>query len=211
MDKRFDESVVPLTNPTQTPFVPVDVSKQCGANMKGFALMHLFHIMESIDPSLPDEWRKNIPERQRASVEKRALTSTAWLPIEFYFHGVNWLAHRLSNSSRGAVDLGCQIASRDIGAFFRFVMSMASPATVLMLSGRFWRSYFDQSTMHATLVGNDGALCEVRDWPLRDETSPHEMAGSMIAWIEASRAKDVRISRLEVTAPGHFTFAVRWR
>lgn len=211
MDKRFDESVVPLTNPSQVPFVAVDLAKLCGANMKGFALMHLFDIMESVDPALPAEWCALVPERQRASVERRALTSSSWVPVEFYFHGVNWLAARLGQGPRAAVELGCRIASRDIGSFFRFVMSMASPATVLMLSGRFWRSYFDQSSMHATLVGDDGALCEVRDWPLRDETSPHEMAGSLIAWIEASRAKDVRVTRLEVTAPGHFTFAMRWR
>ncbi len=211
MDKRFDDIVVPLTNPSGVPFVSVDLAKPCGAHMKGFALLHLLNIMEGIDPSLPDEWRRLLPEKQRASIERRALTSSAWVPMEFYFHGVAWLATRLGSFPRGAVHIGFQTASQDIGAFFRFVMSMASPATVLMLSGRFWRSYFDQSTMQSTLVGNDGAVCEVRDWPLRDEASAHEMAGSLVAWIEASRAKEVRVTRLEVTAPGHFTFAVRWR
>ncbi len=211
MDKRFDDIVVPLTNPGDARFVSVDPLVLSGGNMKGFALLHLYDVMDTIAPTLAEEWRAQLPEPVRGKVDRRAFTSASWMPVEYYFHGVGWLAGRLGAQPRGALDLGFQIASRDIGAFFRFVMSMASPATVLTLSGRFWRSYFDQSSMQSTLVGDNGAVCEVRDWPLRDDVSPHEMAGSLVAWIEASRAEEVRITKLEVTGPGHFTFGVRWR
>ena len=204
---------MPLVQPHTLPLTAIDFHKPLsGARMKGFPLLHLLNAMDQArGPGLADAWRATLPEALRANTDRRAVTSVAWIPIEYYFHGVGWLARELYGEGvRHAMRVGHQTAAADIGAFFRFVLAMASPSTVLSLSGRFWKSYFDQSTLTVTSSSAGQCVAEVRDWPLRDEVSLHEMAGSLVAWMEASRAKDVRMTRFELLGPGHFVLGCSW-
>ena len=107
--------------------------------------------------------------------------------------------------------VGYDAASKDIGAFFRVVMKFASPTMSMQLSGRFWRSYFDKSSLH--IVSSTAVSCslEVRGWPLRDEHSLHEVCGSLMAWMTASRANEVRVSRFELTAADAFAMDAAWK
>lgn len=207
-----EQRVVPLTLGAGLTLSPIDLSAPlCGARMKGFPLLHLLDAMDKRGPQLAERWRSSVPEQLRAQTERRAVTSVAWIPIEFYFHGVGYLARELHGEGpRNAMRVGHETASADIGAFFRFILSMASPATVLGLSGRFWKSYFDVSSLSVTPRTSDECVAVVRDWPLHDEVSLHEMAGSLVAWMEASRARDVRMTRFELLGPGHFTLECRW-
>lgn len=211
MDSRFDAAVAPMTNPTGVELRALDVASLSGAQMKGFALLHLMEVMDRESLAAWDEWRALWPAPHRLALERRALSPSAWLPLEYYFHGVGWLAER-RGGAREAIAIGHEITEADISTFFRFVASMASPATVLTLSPRFWRSYFDRSTVHITPVGAHSAVVEIRDWPLlHDAVSVHELAGSFFAFSDASRAKDLRVTRVELTRPGEFTFALAWR
>ena len=209
-----EQRVVLLTNPSNVPLTPIELSRPlCGAKMKGFPLLHLLDAMERArGPSLAEAWRATLPAEFREQTQRRAVTSVSWLPMEFYFHGVAWAARELFGpGERHAMRIGHQTAAADIGAFFGFVLSMASPATVLSLSGRFWKSYFDRSTLKVLESTASSCTAEVSDWPLRDAESLHEMAGSLVAWMEASRAKEVKFSRFELVGPGHFVLDAVWR
>lgn len=211
MDSRFDAAVAPMTNPAGVEWRALDVASLCGAQMKGFAILHLMEVMDRDDPALWDEWRSLWPAQHQLALQRRAVSPSVWLPMEYYFHGVGWLAER-RGGVREAIAIGHEITEADISTFFRFVASMASPATVLALAPRFWRSYFDHSTVHVTPVGTQSAVVEIRDWPLlNDAVSLHELAGSFFAFSDASRAKDLRVTRVELTRPGQFTFALSWR
>lgn len=211
MDSRFDACVAPMTNPTGVVVEELGVSQLCGAHMKGFAIMHLMDVMTRENAAYVDAWRSLWPEPHRSALARENLSSSQWFPVEYYFHGVGWLAKQRGNP-REAIAIGYDITEADISSFFRFVASMASPATVLALAQRFWSSYFDRSSVHVTNVGSNSAVIEVRDWPLEhDSVSLHEVAGAFFAFSDASRAKDLRVSRVELTRPGLFTFALTWR
>lgn len=209
MALELDQRIAPLANPRGFDFVPVDPSRPCGARMKGFGLVHLLDVMDERDPLLAPAWRETLPLALRASTERRAVTSVAWIPIELYFHGVTWLAAR-DGGTRKALLLGHQIASADIGAFFRFILSAASPAMVLGLSGRFWKSYFDRSALKVLSSTPTSCVAEISGWPLHDEISLHELAGSLVAWMEASRARDARLARFELVERDRLQLDASW-
>ena len=209
----LERCVARLTNPTGVPFTPIDLNRLSGAKMKGFPLLHLLDALdEGPRPGLAAQWRATVPEQLRSSTERAAITSVSWLPIELYFHGVGFAAKALHGDGvRQAMKVGHYTAILDIGRFFRMVLSLASPATILSLSGRFWKGYFDVSKLTVTEAKANSCKAEVTEWPLRDEVSMHEMAGSLVAWMEASRAKDVQMTRFELLGPGHFALDCSWR
>ncbi|HEY0881260.1 MAG TPA: hypothetical protein VGD87_07010 [Archangium sp.] len=204
------DRIAPFSNPTNIRFTPVDLTKLSGAKMKGFPLLHLLDLMQTHGADTATRWRDTVPEALRPQTERAAITSVSWIPMEFYFHGVEWLAREKYGGVRGALVIGHDAAKRDIGAFFRMVMSLTSPATILGFSGRFWRSYFDTSTLQLNKTTGNSVSAEIRDWPLRDETSLHEMCGSLVAWLEASRAPNVRMHRFEITRPGTLSLEISW-
>ncbi len=207
-----EQRVAPLVAPPGLTLSPIDLGQpMCGARMKGFPLLHLLDAMESTRKDLAQAWRATVPEALRGQTERRAITSVSWLPIEFYFHGVAFFSRELHGEGAAhATRIGHRMAAADINAFFRAVLSIASPTTVLGLSGRFWRSYFEVSTLTVVSKGENQCVAEIKNWPLNDQVSPHEMAGSLVAWMEASRARDVRLTRFEMLAPGHFVLGCSW-
>lgn len=206
----LEQRIAILSNPHGLPFTPLTGEPRSGAKMKGFPLIHLLDVMDAEGPGVADEWRATLPETVRAATERRSITSVAWIPFEFYFHGVGWLAQRRGKGARGAMEIGHLTASRDIGAFFRFVLAFASPSTVVSLSGRFWKSYFDRSTLNVVSSTPTSCVVEIRDWPLGDEASVHEMAGSLVAWMEAGRAKNMRLTQFERADASTFRLAAEW-
>jgi hypothetical protein len=200
-----------LSNPRGVRFEPVDVTRPSGAHMKGFPLLHLLELMDQQGPGVATAWREALPPAARAQAERKNVTSVAWLPVELYFHGVEWLARSRFGGPRGGLEAGHFTATQDIGAFFRVAMAFTSPPLVLGVSGRFWKSYFDKSSLHVLASTPTSCTAEVRDWPLRDETSLHEVTGSLVAWMEASRAKDVHIERMELVSRGTLAIDCSWR
>jgi hypothetical protein len=204
--------IAPLANPTNLTLTPVDCSRPSGARMKGFALLHLLDLMtQKHGGDAAPTWRGSLPDSVQREVEPRALTSVGWLPVEYYFGAVTWVTNQFYGGDvRAASELGHAVTQRDIGAFFRKAMSFASPTTVLSLSGRFWRGYFDQSKFTVRSSTKHAVVAEVSDWPLRDAASAYELAGSFACWMDATSARDVRIARLELTAPGTLQFEANW-
>ena len=111
---------------------------------------------------------------------------------------------------RKAIEFGHAMATRDIGAFFRAAMKFATAPTVFSLSGRFWRTYFDFGSLVMTTKNPPTADAELRDWPLMAEVAYYELAGSFVAWLEASKASNVRLSRLELTSASVLSLRLEW-
>ena len=207
----LEQRIATLRDSAGLPFQAVACDRPSGAQMKGFPLIHLLDVMDAAGPEVASSWRATLPESVRPQTERKAITSVAWVPVELYFHGVSWLAKERHGGVRGAIGIGHATATRDIGAFFRVVLGFTSPATILKMSGRFWKSYFTHSSLLVVSSSAHGCVTEIHDWPLRDEASLHEMAGSVIAWMEASRAKDVRVTAFERTSASSFRFEAQWR
>ena len=206
------DRVVRLENPGSLPQTPVDLSKLSGTQLKGFALLHLYDFMDQTwGPEALVAWQQTVPASLRSQVERRAVTSVGWLPIELYYSALSWgVQHRLGGEPREAIAVGAAIATREINSFFRMVLGFTSPSMVLSMSGRFWRSYYDRSSLVVLASGPGFAHTEVRDWPLTDAISMYEIAGSLLQWMEASRARNVRISRLEYLGYGTFRVDAAW-
>jgi hypothetical protein len=212
MAKTLEERVAPFTNACRAQLVPVDPSRPCGGRMKGFALLHLVeHANATFGAEAMTGWQAGLEPRHRELTNTAALTSVGWLPVELYFSAVQHLvATHHQGQHRRALELGHTMAERAIGAFFRTVMSFTTPPTVLSLAGRFWRSYFDFGSLAVTEKTTSTAEVELRDWPLLSEVAFYELVGSFVAWMEASKGKDVSITRLALTAPECLTLTLQW-
>ncbi len=204
--------IAPLSNPTRLTLTPVDCARPSGAKMKGFGLLHLLDVIaETHGETAVAAWRATVPELQRREVERRALTSVGWIPMEYYFHAITWVTGTFHQGDlRQAIVLGHEVTRRDIGTLFRKAMSFASPFTVLKLSGRFWRGYFDQSKLVVRSTSKTSVVADVLEWPLQDAASLHELVGALACWMETTDARDVRLTRFELTAPGTVRLEASW-
>lgn len=191
---------------------PPDPLRPSGAKQKGFALLHfLQYVAETYGPETERAFVESIPPSVRDHVDRRILTSAGWVPLELYTAGILWLVeHRHGGDPRAGIDLGFDLATRDIGAFFRVIMGFASPARIIGLGSRFWRSYFDTSELLVLGSGEGTVSAEVRGWPFDAPASYYELAGSLLAWLVASRAKAASIEKLAVLAPGRLLMEARW-
>lgn len=185
---------------------PVDFTMRSGVNLKGFSLEALCNVATERFGAEPVEtWKK------LAGVDLRAVTATAWFPLEYYYHLVEYLVtHQLGGDARAASELGAITAKREINAFFRFVLGFTTPTMVLGISSRFWRSYYDKTELKVVASTSTGVHAEIRDWPLMSEAVAYELGGALAQWMEASRARDVRITHLEYTKPGVLRVDVKW-
>ncbi|MEW6431384.1 MAG: hypothetical protein AB1730_07720 [Myxococcota bacterium] len=208
----LERRVVPLAVPQGLPWRSADPAAPSGVRIKGFTVVHLLDWLEETrGTEAVAGWVATLPDAVRPTVDRRALTSVGWLPIELYFHGVRHVVDTFHGGDvRGALHVGHAMASRDIGAFFRAAMRFASPTTVLSLSGRFWKSYFDQSELVVTGSTPKSCTAEIHGWPFNDPVSWHELGGSLVAWMEASRAQEVRLTHFEVAGPGLLRLEATW-
>lgn len=201
-----------LSNPQRVVLLPVDPSRPCGARMKGFGLLHLLeHAEATYGADAMRGWAEALPVPLQSFANVKGLTSIGWLPMELYFSAIDHLVKTQHHGdTRAAADIGHVMATRGIGAFFRAAMSFATPPTVVSLASRFWRTFFDVGDLvivNKTATSVEG---ELRDWPLVSEVVFCELAGSFVAWLEASKAKDVRVSRLLVSGPSTLSLTLSW-
>lgn len=201
-----------LSNPQRLVLLPVDPSRPCGARMKGFGLLHLLeHAEATYGATAMQGWAEALPTPLQGYAKAKGLTSIGWLPMELYFSAIEHLVRtQHQGDTRSAIGLGHAMATRDIGAFFRTAMAFATPPTVFSLAGRFWRTYFDVGSLVVTRKSPPTADAELRQWPLLAEVAFYELAGSFVAWMEASKANDVRLSRFELTGPATLSMTIEW-
>jgi hypothetical protein len=185
---------------------PIDFNKKSGVNLKGFSLEALCQVAgERFGNDFVEQWK------QLANVDLRTVTATAWFPIEYYYHLLeHCVTQRLGGDTRGGIEIGSVTAKREINAFFRFVLAFTTPSMVIGLSSRFWRSYYDKSELKIVESKSNSLRAEIRDWPLMNEACAYEVSGALLAWMESSRAKEMRITTLEFAAPGLLRLDANW-
>ncbi|MGV3620183.1 MAG: hypothetical protein ACO1OB_05175 [Archangium sp.] len=185
---------------------PVDFKKKSGVNLKGFSLEALCTVAsERFGADIVENWKT------LAEVDLRAVTATAWFPLEYYYHLVEYLVtRRLHGDTRAAAEIGAITAKKEINAFFRFTLGFTTPSMVLGISARFWRSYYDKTELKVVSSTSNSVHAEIRDWPLMSEPVAYELAGALTAWMEASRAKNVTVTRLEFVSNGVLRIDATW-
>ncbi|MBE2249092.1 MAG: hypothetical protein IAE78_06035 [Myxococcus sp.] len=213
MDSGLSKLVPVLTNPGRVPLLKVDPARPCGGRMKGYGLLHLLEYAETTyGPGALTAWSDALPLPLRGfATTKAQLTSIGWLPVELYFSALEHLVTtQHQGDPRSAIVMGHAMATRAISSFFRAAMGFVTPPTLFSLAGRFWRSSFDFGTLEVTKNTPPTAEVEVRDWPLMAQSAYYELGGTFIAWMEASKAKEVRFTRFELTRAPALVVAVEW-
>lgn len=201
-----EERIAKLTVAPGVKLGPIDLNVKSGVNLKGFSLQALCEVVsERFGAAFVDAWK------QKANVDLRAVTAASWSPLEYYYHLLeHCVTQQLGGDPSRGVELGVLTAKREINAFFRFVLAFTTPSMVLGLSARFWRSYYDKTDLVIVESKGEWLRAEIRGWPLMNEAAAYELSGAMFAWLESSRAKNVRLTKLEFTAPGLLTLEARW-
>lgn len=201
-----DDRIAKLTVAPGVTLAPVDLNVKSGVNLKGFSLLALCEVAtERFGAPFVDAWK------QRVGVDLRTVTAASWFPLEYYYHLLeHCVTEQLGGDPSRGVELGVLTARREINAFFRFVLAFTTPSMVLGLSARFWRSYYDKTDLVIVERRGDSLRAEIRGWPLMNAAAAYELSGAMFAWLESSRAKNIRLTKLECTAPGLLTLDAQW-
>lgn len=183
-----------------------------GSHCKGFTVRHMLEVMQQLHgPEAVRAFCQTLPKPMADPILSNLVLPIAWVPLETYFLGVRFMVERFHGGDpKAALELGKQIARADIGAFFRVVLSVASPLLVAGLSARFFRNYYDRGALEVVRSDPGHLIGRVTGWPLTDAVTIHEFAGGMLGWCEASRGKDVRLQRVEVVAREAFEVEVRF-
>lgn len=211
MASELEGRVAAVTNPRGLTVRGVDYERLLGEKMKGFSLLKLLDVMEVYEPGLSTAWRETLPPAMHALADPRSITSVSWVPIELYYDGVAFIvARKLGGKAHAGVDVGHMTAAGEINSFFRFVLGFTTPVMVLKMSGRFWRQYYDTSKMEVIRGDNTGCKVVITQWGLTNDATLYELGGSLVAWMEASRARNVRLTRLEITATGQVEIEANW-
>ena len=195
-----------LEVPVGVQLAPVDVTKPSGVRIKAFSLLALEEVTTAkFGAGVVAEWRKSV------AFDFASMTATAWIPVEYRYHLVEFLVARyFDGDPHRASELGSLVGKKEINGFFRFVMQFTSPSLVLGMSSRFWRSYYDRSEFAVVESGPGFVHAEIRDWPLTNAAVAYELAGALREWLLASRANDLKVVRLAWVKQGLLRLESVW-
>jgi hypothetical protein len=185
-----------------SPVAP-DIHRLSGAHMKGFAVLNLIaYIKDRYGSPALEQFYGELPASQIDPLRKGTIVSVAWVPLELYYAGVHFLVKRFHGGMpMAARQIGHDLASKDIGTIYRAVLRFASPTTVISLSARFWRDYFDKGTLKVHKLEKGRVRGEVSEFPFTDDITANEIGGSLLAWLEHSRARNVRLLEMGPGGP----------
>jgi len=171
--------------------------------MKGFTVLNLVaYIKERYGTPAVEQFYSELPAQHADALRNGTVVSVAWVPLELYYAGVQFLVKLFhANQPLSARQIGHDLASKDIGTIYRAVLRFASPATVISLSGRFWNDYFDKGALKVHKQEKGRVRGEVSNFPFTDEITANEIGGSLLAWLEHSRARNVRLLELGPGGP----------
>lgn len=171
------------------------LSSPCGGKAKAFTVTGLLDRLPSkYGPDVTRDFASTLPTEFRAPIERGLLLPSSWVPMELYFALVQYLVERFHGGDpKAALEIGRWSASENIGSFFKAVLSFTSPAMVINLSGRFWRSYYDIGQLTVVVNEKHRVAAELAQWPFDDEITINELAGSFLAYLEKSRARELKL------------------
>jgi hypothetical protein len=178
--------------------------------MKGFTVVNMVaHIRDVYGQPALDQFYAELPATLAEPLKNNTVVSVAWVPLEMYYAGVQFLVkHFHGGSPLGARKVGHALASKDLGTIYKAVLRFTSPATVVSLSGRFWNDYFDRGKLQAQKLEKNRVAGTLSQWPFTDEITANEIAGSLLAWLEHSNARKVRMVEMAPTGPDTLQFDI---
>lgn len=190
-----------------------DPNKPLGGKARGFTVTNLItYLKEKYGEAAYDEFVATLPKSMAEPVASRQVLAVSWVPIEMYYAGIQFMVRRFhGNHPFAARQIGHDLASKDIGVIYRAALSFMTPAMIIGLSGRFWSNYFDRGALkiHKTEPGRvSGAL---EGWPYTDDVTANEIGGSLLAWLEHCRAKNVALVEMQVSAKDTISFNIAYQ
>jgi hypothetical protein len=190
-----------------------DLKHPCGGKAKGFTVTAILELIErKYGPQVVTEFVRTLPDELRSPIESKLLLPAAWVPIELYFAVVQYLVERFHGGDpKAALEIGHWSAAENIGAFFKAVLSFSSPAMVINMSGRFWKSYYDVGELRVVVNEKGRVVGELSQWPFDDPVTVNELGGSFLAYLEKSRAKDVQLVSAGPVAKGTLRWDISYR
>ena len=194
------------------PRVSSDPLAPCGVRTTGLAVNSVLdYALKTYGPTVVAELGASLPAVMGEPIARRQVPTSAWVPVEMYFGCVQYLVKRFHGGDvLAARAIGKATAEQDIGAFFKTVLAFSSPKMIISLSGRFWTNYYDRGAHHIITHEDHRVVGDLTDWPLTDELVANEIAGSFLAYLEHSRAANVRVETLEAPAPRTLRFSFVW-
>lgn len=189
-----------------------DLGAPCGGKAKGFTVTGLLdQVSAKYGPQVVTDFAQTLPEEHRGPIESRLLLPASWVPMELYFAVVQYLVDRFhGGDAKAAVELGRWAASGNIGSFFKAVLAFTSPAMVISMSGRFWKSYYDVGRLEVVVNEPGRVVGELSQWPYDDEVTVNELGGSFLAYLEKSRGKNPRLVEAGPVSPGTLRWDLRY-
>ncbi|MFT3841556.1 MAG: hypothetical protein QM723_31500 [Myxococcaceae bacterium] len=190
-----------------------DPNKPLGGKARGFTVTNLItYLKEKYGEAAYEEFVTTLPKSMAEPVANRQVLAVSWVPIEMYYAGIQFMVRRFhGNHPFAARQIGHDLASKDIGVIYRAALSFMTPAMIIGLSGRFWSNYFDRGALkiHKTEPGRvSGAL---EGWPYTDDVTANEIGGSLLAWLEHCRAKNVALVEMQVMAKDTISFNIAYQ
>ncbi len=193
--------------------VAPDPEKLLGGKARGFTVTNQHaYIKEKYGVAAYDELVASLPKSMAEPIANRQVLAVSWVPIEMYYAGIQFLVRRFHGGHPFAArGIGHDLASKDIGVIYRAALSFMTPSMIIGLSGRFWSNYFDRGTLkvHKTEPGRVWGALE--HWPYTDDITANEIGGSLLAWLEHCRAKNVALVEMQVIAKDTITFNIAYQ
>jgi len=190
-----------------------DPNQPLGGKARGFTVTNLLSYMkEKYGERAATDFVASLPRAMAEPIENRQVLAVSWVPIEMYYAGVQFLVNRFhAGHPFAARAIGHDLASKDIGVIYRAALSFMTPAMIIGLSGRFWGNYFDRGALkvHKSEPGRVAGVLE--KWPYTDETTANEVGGSLLAWLEHCRAKNVALVEMQVIAEDTISFQIAYQ
>ena len=118
-------------------------------------------VMDAVDelagPLARDRTLQYLPAELRKQYEYRSILAGNWYPIEAYAALLRAVHKAMGNHADSARQIGRCCVRRDVGGVHKFILGYLRRETVVALSARLFRLYYDTGVARTDLVGQSMA------------------------------------------------------
>lgn len=156
---------------------------------------------------------ERMDEGPRDALRYGSLVASSWYPISWYRSMWRGVLAASPGVPRLAWRLGREAALMDMRGIYRLVFVLIEPSTVLSLSPRLFRNYYDTGEVIVRASSATSAQVEWRGCSGFDRAMWHEVFGSAEAFLELAGAKgcDLRLVAGGGEQDDSATIDGRWR
>jgi hypothetical protein len=190
-----------------------DPNRLLGGKARGFTVTNMLAYMkDKYGQPAVDEFTASLPKQMGDQIASRQVLAVSWVPIEMYYAGVQFMVRRFhGNHPFAARGIGHDLASKDINIIYRAALAFMTPAMIISLSGKFWSGYFDRGQLKVHKAEKGRVWGALEGWPYTDDVTANEIGGSLLAWLEHCRAKNVALVEMQVIASATISFNIAYQ